>query len=98
MHGKIACQLPFNVKKKKEGELLWSGQVAALGSFIKMYGLCFRAVRQSAGLKVSRLLQHRALGVSVSSAVRHCSIFLSTANASRSHERSLLETTAVPGE
>ncbi|XP_038548907.1 2-oxoisovalerate dehydrogenase subunit alpha, mitochondrial isoform X2 [Micropterus salmoides] len=38
--------------------------MAAVRGMSKMYGVCFHAVRQTAGLKASRLLQHRAFRVS----------------------------------
>lgn len=40
--------------------------MAAVSSMSKMYGLCFRAVRQTAGLKAYRLLQRRGFRVTVS--------------------------------
>lgn len=46
--------------------------MAAVRSMKKMYGVCFHAVRQTAGLKTSRLLQHRAFRVGVS--LKKCSI------------------------
>lgn len=40
--------------------------MAALKSVNRMYGLCFQAARQTARLKVSRLVQHRTFKISVS--------------------------------
>lgn len=40
--------------------------MAALKSVNRMYGVCFHAARQAAGLKASRLVQHRTFQISVS--------------------------------
>lgn len=40
--------------------------MAALKSVNRMYGVCFHAARQAAGLKASRLVQHRTFKISVS--------------------------------
>lgn len=40
--------------------------MAALKSVNRMFGVCFHAARQAAGLKASRLIQHRTFRISVS--------------------------------
>lgn len=40
--------------------------MAALKSMNRMYEMCFYAARQAAGLKASRLIQHRTFRISVS--------------------------------
>lgn len=40
--------------------------MAALKSVKRMYGVCFHAARQAAGLNASRLIQHRTFKISVS--------------------------------